>query len=91
MQVNLWKSRRIDKMEKEKIKKQYRWVLIKNGDVRNTFDNRKEAIKHFKSLLRQTLKDFDKQDKIDEYDYPILIPQIEIKPVEERPSYLSLL
>ena len=35
--------------------------------------------------------DFDKQDKTNEYDYPIKIPQIEIKPIEEREAFLSLL
>ena len=73
----------------KKIKEQ-NWVLIRNGKVRNVFKNRKEAVKYFKELLRQTLKDFEKQDKTDEYDYPIKIPETEIKPVEERESYLSL-
>ena len=76
-------------MTEDKLKA--KWVLIRKGEVRNVFNNRKEAIIHFKSLLKQTLKDFDKQDKIDEYDYPILIPEMEIKPVEEREAYLSLL
>jgi len=71
--------------------KEQSWILIRNGEVRNTFKNRKEAVKHFKELLKQTLKDFEKQDKTDEYDYPIKIPEIEIKPVEERKSHLSLL
>lgn len=68
-----------------------KWILVREGEVRNIFDSRKEAIKHFKTLLKQTLRDFDKQDKSDEYNYPILIPEIEIKPVEERGAYLSLL
>ena len=68
-----------------------KWILIRNGEVRNVFENRKIAVKYLKELLKQTLKDFDKQDKSDEYDYPIDIPHTEIKPVEERPSYLSLL
>ena len=67
-----------------------KWILIRNGEVRNIFKNRKEAVKHFKKLLNQTLKDFEKQDKTDEYDYSIKIPETEIKPVEERPSHLSL-
>ena len=66
------------------------WILIRDGEVRNVFENRKEAVKHFKELLKQTMKDFDKQDKSDEYDYPIKIPEIEIKPVELKESYLSL-
>lgn len=67
------------------------WILIRNGEVRNIFENRKEAVKYFKELLKQTLKDFDKQDKTDEFNYPIKIPEIEIKPVEWREAYLSLL
>lgn len=67
-----------------------KWVLIRNGEVRNVFDSRREAVKHFKKLLTQTLKDFAKQDRTDEYDYAIKIPSIEIKPVEEREAYLSL-
>jgi len=68
-----------------------KWILIRNGEVRNIFIDRKEAIKHFKELLKQTLKDFDKQDKSNEYDYPIDIPNIKIIPIEERESYLGLL
>jgi len=72
------------------IKEEQSWILIRNGEVRNTFKNRKEAVKYFKELLEQTLKDFKNQDKSDEYDYPIKIPETEIKPVEERESYLGL-
>ncbi len=72
------------------MEKEQNWVLIRNGEVRNVFKNRREAVKHFKELLKQTLEDFKKQDKIDEYDYSIKIPEIKIRPVEERKSYLSL-
>lgn len=68
-----------------------KWILIRKGEVRNIFQNRKQAVKHLKELLKQTLKDFDNQDKTNEYDYPILIPEIEIKPVEEREARMSLL
>jgi len=71
--------------------KEQSWILIRNGEVRHTFSNRREAVKYFKELLEQTLKDFKKQDKTDEYDYPIKIPETEIKPVDSRESYLSLL
>jgi len=67
------------------------WILIRGNEVRNVFNNRKEAVKHFKELLKQTLKDFDKQDKSDEYTYPIYIPKIEIKPVKIRDAMFSLL
>jgi len=71
--------------------KQQSWILIRNGEVRNTFENRREAVKHFKKLLKQTLKDFEKQDKTDEFNYPFKIFETEIKPVEARESYLSLI
>ncbi len=71
--------------------KKQSWILLRNGEVRNVFKNRKEAVKYFKELLEQTLKDFKKQDKSDEYNYPIKIFETEIKPVEWRESYLSLL
>ena len=68
-----------------------KWILIRDGKVRNVFDNRRDAIKHFKKLLKQTLKDFEKQDKSDEFDYHFKIFETEIKPVEEREAYLSLI
>ena len=66
------------------------WILIRNGEVRNLFKNRREAVKHFKELLEQTLKDFKKQDKSDEFDYPFKIFETEIKPVDGRESFLGL-
>ena len=77
-------------MEKEDRLKA-KWIYVRNGEVREVFDSRKKAVKYFKALLKQTLKDFDKQDKTNEYDYPIKIPQTEIKPIEGREAYLSLL
>ena len=67
------------------------WICVRNTEVIKIFKDRKEAIKYFKELLKQTLKDFDKQDTSDEYDYPITIPQIEFYPIKEREAYLSLL
>ena len=67
------------------------WVLIRDNEVRNVFKDRKNAIKYFKAMLKQTLKDLDKQDKTDEFDYEIEIPEIKIKKVNSRESYLGLL
>ena len=50
------------KMEKEDRLKA-KWIYVRNGEVREVFDSRKKAVKYFKALLKQTLKDFDKQDK----------------------------
>jgi hypothetical protein len=67
------------------------WICVRNTEVIKIFKDRKDAVKYFKELLKQTLKDFDKQDISDEYDYPITIPQIEFYPIKEREAYLSLL
>ena len=71
-------------------KKDVCWVMIRDGEVSNIFNSRREAITYFKKILLQTLNDFDKQDKTDEYDYQIRIPKIEIKPVINRDSFLGL-
>ncbi len=71
--------------------KKQKWILIRDNEVRNVFNDRKEAVKHFKELLKQTLKDFESQDKNNMYDYSIIIPKIEIKPIKERGSEFSLI
>jgi len=38
----------------------------------------KKQLNILKDFLKQTLKDFDKQDKVDEYDYSIEIPEIKL-------------
>jgi len=68
-----------------------KWIFTRNGEVRGVFENRREAVKYFKGLLKQTLKDFDKQDKTNDYTYAIKIPLMEFKPMEERGVELSLL
>lgn len=70
--------------------KKQNWILIRNGEVRNVFKSRREAVKYLKELLKETLRNFEKQDKSDEYDYSFKIFEIEIKPVEKRESYLGL-
>ena len=71
--------------------KKGKWIYFRDGQARGIFNSRKEAVIYFKELLKQTLKDFDKQDKTDEYDYPIEIVRQEIKPLDERDADLSLL
>ncbi len=68
-----------------------KWIFIRNNEVRNVFKNRKEAVKYFKELLRQTLKDFEKQETCDDYDYSFKIFETEFKPLDKRKSYLSLI
>ena len=74
----------------KRITKEQKWILIREGEVTAIFKNRRTAVKHLKELLNQTLKDFENQDKSDEYDYPFKIPETEIKPVEKRELYLGL-
>lgn len=71
--------------------KMAKWVLIRNGEVRNVFKDRKKAVAYFKELLSQTFKDFEGQDTSNEYTYPIVIPETKIIPIEEREAYLSLI
>ena len=68
-----------------------KWAFIINNEVRQVFEGRREAVKYFKELLKQTLKDFDKQDKSNEYDYEINIPEMSFIEVKERSTSLSLL
>jgi|26BtaG_2_1085354.scaffolds.fasta_scaffold03248_5 hypothetical protein len=69
-----------------------KWILIRNGEVTNIFESREYAIKHYKTMLKQTLKDLKNQDKkgATGYDYSIKKPEIEIKPIKEREAYLGL-
>ncbi|MHA1481874.1 MAG: hypothetical protein ACTSQA_00365, partial [Candidatus Heimdallarchaeaceae archaeon] len=67
-----------------------KWVAVRNGEPCGIFDNRKKAVRWFKDLLEQTLADFKRQDKFDEFDYPIEIPHLTIKPMHERTAELSL-
>lgn len=66
------------------------WVLMREGETKNIFKNRKAAVTYLRELLAQTLEDFKDQDKTDTYDYSFKIPEIEIKPVDWRESYLGL-
>ena len=66
------------------------WVALRNEKPTGVFLNRKDAVKWIKELLKQTLKDLDKQDKTDEFDYSIQIPKYEIKSVENRKPFLGL-
>lgn len=67
-----------------------KWVAYRNEEVCGVFDNRKEAVKWLKGLLRQTLDDFKNQDKNDTYNYQIEIPRIRIKSVKQREICLGL-
>lgn len=66
------------------------WVIIRGNEIVNTFKNRQEAISYFIKMLKQTLKDFETQDKTDEFDYKVELPAIKIIPIEKREAYLGL-
>lgn len=65
------------------------WILLRDGKVQNVFEDRKKAVEHLKEILIQTLKDFEKQDKSNEYDYKIIIPETIFMPVSGREAYLG--
>lgn len=65
------------------------WLATMDGNPCGSFTTRKKAVKWLKELLLQELKDFDKQDKTDEFDYDIKLSKIEIKRYVERETYLG--
>jgi len=67
-----------------------KWIAYRDGEAIAFFENRMEAVKWFKEMLKQTLKDFEKQDKTDEFDYNIEVRRLLIEPIKQRPSYLGL-
>jgi len=70
--------------------KEKQWIAYRDGEVCGIFENRKQAVKWLKGLLNQTLKDFENQDKGDEYDYKIEINRLVIEPYKERGEHLGL-
>jgi len=66
------------------------WIATRNGEPCGIFDNRKKAVIWIKELLKQTLKDLDKQDKTNEFNYQIEIPEYKIKEVKTRKDFLGL-
>ena len=70
--------------------KDINWIATRDGEPVGIFTSRRSAVSWIKKLLKQTLKDLDKQDRTDEFDYPIEISKYEIKQVENRESFLGL-
>ena len=66
------------------------WIAIRNGEACGSFSDRKKAVSWIKKLLKQTLKDLEKQDKTDEFNYAIEIPEYKIKAVITREDFLGL-
>lgn len=65
------------------------WLATRDKIPCASFKTRQEAIKWLKVLLNQELKDFDKQDKIDDYTYEVIIKSLEIKYYQNRKVYLG--
>jgi len=66
------------------------WIIVRDMEVCKVVNNRKEGIKYIKDLLKQTLKDLNKQDKTNEYDYEIYFPALSLQRVFERETFLGL-
>lgn len=67
----------------------YFWLATIDGKPCGSFETRELAIKWLKPLLKQNLKDFDKQDKPCEFTYPVEMRKIEIKRYEQRKTFLG--
>ncbi len=70
--------------------KEKKWIAYRDGDACGIFENRRKAVKWFKKILKQTLKDFENQDETDEFDYTIETKRLIIEPLSERKTYLGL-
>jgi hypothetical protein len=77
-------------MDRNEIRGKTFWVALLDGEACNSFPTRKDAVIWLKNILKQSLKDFDKQDKSDEYDYDITLRKLEIKLIKKRETYLGL-
>lgn len=65
------------------------WLATIDGMPCESFNDRKNAVRWFKDVLKQVLKDFDTQDETDKYDYNIEFRKIEIKCFDKRETYLG--
>ncbi len=80
----------IEIVSKMNTKKEKYWIATRNNQIQRIFRNRKEAVKWLKDLLKQTLEDFENQDKTDEFDYPISIKEIHIGEYDTRNPSLGM-
>jgi len=67
------------------------WIATRGDIVCSTFKTRKEAVTWFKELLKQTLKDYENQDKTNEFNYEISIKLLNISYVKYGPTWLWLI
>lgn len=65
------------------------WLATRGSIPCGSFKTRREAVKWLKGLLKQVLKDFDNQDKSDEFDYAIHLREIKIEVHTERKTFLG--
>lgn len=66
------------------------WLATRNDIPCEVFFDRKDAVMWLKNILKQTLKDFDSQDKTNEFDYEIDLQSIKIKRWRRREPDLGL-
>jgi hypothetical protein len=71
-------------------KNEENWIVLRDDEPVASFKTREKAIGWLKSALKQTLSDFDKQDKPCEYDYNVEIKKINIRRVIQRKYYLGI-
>lgn len=71
------------------MKTEYFWLATRDGQPCGSFKTRKEAIKWLKALLKQVSKDYENQDKTDEYNYEPELRKIEIRRYEKRNPLLG--
>ena len=66
------------------------WIATLDGVPCQEFPTRKKAVVWLKKILKQVLKDYDNQDKTDEYDYNIVLREVRITCVTRREPFLGL-
>jgi len=68
---------------KIQMKKETKWVYLRDGEVCKIFDNRNEAILYYKEMLKQTLKDMENHN-YNNYDHSIKVKEFEFKPIMNK-------
>ena len=63
---------------------------MRNEEPCAVFKTRKKAVAWIKKVIEQTLSDLSKQDKTDEFNYPVELNHHRFIYIENRPYYLGL-
>jgi len=70
--------------------KERAWIAFRGGEPCEVFAKREQAVKWLKGLLKQTLKNYQEQDKPCQFDYEILFERLEIRRVRFRTEDMGL-